>query len=398
VLAILFAQSLIQGTSPLKKLALNQFRFCKKKKPSSFEFRFLVDEQIFVYGFAITQDAVVEEWLEATTKTGRDVKVFTRKGQNISIGNLKAFGSASATSVRALQALKILAPRQDQLLLNKVIDLPQSSRGELLNRAAWWFSECLTVVQAETSFAPLLEFLDKDDKFRRFAGEFLNNVGTGIKDLHIEQSEIGADKIPKDLLQGLQAPKGEETTLLLNSASVSLQLDPKDPTKVIRRHLAASHRVHDSTFSLPFQDESDGTQRCLHLLPALYHLTTSRKVFVIDELDRSLHPLLCHAFLKFFVESCPGVCQQMIVTTHETHLLDQELLRRDEIWFVEKDDKQQTQLYSLADMKIRNDVRIEKGYLQGRFGGIPFIGDAKKVMDLIQRPTNGKPHAKKTPT
>src|SRR5713101_130459 len=107
VLAILFAQSLIQGTSPFKKLALNQFRFCKKKKPSSFEFRFLVDEQIFVYGFAITQDAVVEEWLEATTKTGRDVKVFTRKGQNISIGNLKAFGSESATSVRALQALKI---------------------------------------------------------------------------------------------------------------------------------------------------------------------------------------------------------------------------------------------------------------------------------------------------
>jgi len=398
VRAILFAQSLIQGTSLFKKLALSQFRFCKKKKPSSFEFRFLVEQQIFVYGFAITPDAVVEEWLEATTKTGRDVKVFNRKGQSISIGNLKPFGSESETSDRALEALKILAPRPDQLLLNKVVDLPQSSRGELLNRAAWWFSECLTVVEVETSFAPLLEFLDKDEHFRRFAGGFLNNVGTGIHDLHIEQSEIGADKIPKELLQGLQAPKGEETTLLLNSASVSLQLDLKDSTKVIRRNLAANHRVHDSTFSLPFQDESDGTQRCLHLLPALYHLTTGRRVFVIDELDRSLHPLLCHAFLKFFVESCSSACQQMIVTTHQTHLLDQDLLRRDEIWFVEKDEKQQTQLYSLADMKIRNDVRIEKGYLQGRFGGIPFIGDTKKLMDLIQCPTNGKPHAKKTPS
>ena len=397
VRAVLFAQSLIQGIGPLKKLALNQFRFCKKKKPSSFEFRFLVDEQIFVYGFAVTPDAVVEEWLEATTKRGRTAKVFSRDGQIISIGKLKAFGSESETSDRALQALKILAPRPDQLLFNKVIDLPQSSREELLNRDAWWFSECLTVVQAHTSFAPLLEYLDKNDDFRRFAGAFLNNVGTGVNDLHVEQSEIGTDNMPKELLQGLQAPPGQETTILLDSASVSLQLDSNDPTKVIRRNLAARHRINDSTFSIPFQDESDGTQRCLHLLPALYHLTKSRKVFVIDELDQSLHPLLCHAFLKFFVEaSCANASQQLVLTTHETHLLDQELLRRDEIWFVEKDNKQQTQLYSLADMKIRNDVRIEKGYLQGRFGGIPFIGDPQKLMDMLQCPTTGKSNAKKT--
>ena len=108
--------------------------------------------------------------------------------------------------------------------------------------------------------------------------------------------------------------------------------------------------------------------------------------------------MLCQAMLKLFVESCPGECRQMIVTTHETHLLDQELLRRDEVWFVEKDDKQQTQLYSLADMKIRNDVRIEKGYLQGRFGGIPFIGDTKKLMDMVQCPVNGARNEKKAPS
>jgi len=214
--------------------------------------------------------------------------------------------------------------------------------------------------------------------------------------LHIEQLEIGAEKLPKEFLENLQTPKGQGATILLGNAGISLELDPNDPTKVIRRNLAARHLVEESSYSIPFQDESDGTQRCLNLLPALYHLTTSCRVFVIDELDRSLHPLLCHAFLKFFVESCPGACQQMIVTTHETHLLDQQLLRRDEIWFVEKDEKQQTRLYSLADMNVRNDLRIEKGYLQGRFGGIPFIGDTKKLMDLIHC-RNGKPNAKKAP-
>ncbi len=398
VRAMLFAQSLIQGNGPLKKLAFNQFRFCKTKKPSSFEFRFLVKGQIFVYGFSINPKAVVQEWLDATSEKGQDINVFNRKSQVISVGKLKKFGSESEVSEKALKALQVLEPRADQLLLNKVVDLPQSSRGELLNRAAWWFTECLTIVQANTTFGPLIEFLDQEADFRRFAGAFLQNVGTGINDLHVEQLEIGAEKIPKTLLEELQVTKGGEANILLGSPSVSLQLDSNDPTKVIRRNLAARHQVKDATFSIPFQEESDGTQRCLDLLPALYHLTTNSKVFVIDEINRSLHPLLCHALLKLFVESCPGACQQMLVTTHETHLLDQDLLRRDEIWFVEKDEKQQTHLYSLADMKVRNDVRIEKGYLQGRFGAIPFIGDTQKLMDMIRRPAGGKTHAKKTPS
>ncbi len=400
VRAILFAQSMIQGAGSLKRVALSQFRFCKTNTPSTpstFEFRFLVKEQIFVYGFAITQKAVIEEWLDATTEKGREAKVFARKEQDFSIGNLKAFGSAGEASEQALKALQVLKPRPDQLLLNKVVDLPQSSRGELLNRAAWWFTESLTVIQANTSFGPLLELLDKAADFRRFAGEFLRNAGTGIDDLHIEQSEIAAENIPKHLLDDLQVTKGGDASIVVGSPSVTLQLDSNDPTKVVRRNLAARHRVRANTYSIPFQDESDGTQRCLDLLPALFHLATSSRVIVIDELDRSLHPLLCHAFVKCFVDSCPGACQQMIVTTHETHLLDQELLRRDEVWFVEKDAKEQTQLYSLVDMKIRNDMRIEKGYLQGRFGGIPFIGDTQKLMDMVKCPAGGKANAKKTP-
>ncbi len=397
--AILFAQTLIQGTGQIKTLALNHFRFRKSKKPSSFEFRFLVDGQILIYGFAVTQKAVVEEWLEGTSQKGRDVKIFDRKGQQISVGNLTgSFGKGAETSEKTLKALQVLGPRPDQLLLNKIVDLPSASRGDLLNHVAWWFTECLTIIQADASFGPLLDFLEQDNGFHGFAKEFLHSIGTGINDLHIEQAPIPAERLPKQLLEGLQASRGQETTISLGGFSVTLQLDPGDPTKVIRRNLSARHRVDKSTYSIPFQDESDGTQRFLNLLPALYHLTTGCKVFVIDELNRSLHPLLSHAFVKFFLESCPGACQQMIVTTHETHLLDQELLRRDEIWFVEKDHKQQTQLYSLADMSIRNDVRLEKGYLQGRFGAIPFIGDTKKLMDLIQCPTNGKSNAKKTPT
>jgi uncharacterized protein len=197
VRAMHFAQSMIRGIGQFKRLALNQFRFCKRKKPSSFEFRYMVKGRIFVYGFALTQKAVVGEWLDARSEKGRDVNIFTRKDQVLTVGNLKAFGGEGEASGKALKALQLLGVRHDQLLLNKIVDLPESHRGELLDRAVWWFTECLTVIQADSSFHSLIEFLSDDSDFRRFAGEFLQNVGTGISDLHVERSEIDAEKIPK---------------------------------------------------------------------------------------------------------------------------------------------------------------------------------------------------------
>ena len=105
---------------------------------------------------------------------------------------------------------------------------------------------------------------------------------------------------------------------------------------------------------------------------------------MIDELDRSLHPLICWEFIRFFSESCPGAKRQLIVTTHEAHLLNQDLLRRDEYWFVEKDDAQQSRLVPLSDFNVRNDFKIAKGYLQGRFGAIPMIGSMTALEQLLQ--------------
>ncbi len=107
---------------------------------------------------------------------------------------------------RALRALKELGVRNDQLLLNKIVELPDQHRGELLSRVVWWLAECLTVVLAESQYAPLMDMIDADKDFRRFCGAFLRNVGTGIDDLNIEKARIDADKVPKTLLDHLQSP------------------------------------------------------------------------------------------------------------------------------------------------------------------------------------------------
>jgi len=386
--AMSFAQDLIiEGTGPTKRIALQQFRFTNElSRPSSFEFRFMLGNRIYVYGFDITKDEVTEEWLEATNDKGREAEVFHRKSKNITFGDLKRFEQVDAASTEALKALETLGVRPNQLLLNKIVDLDKERSGDLLNSVVFWFSDCLSVIPPESSFGPIIEYLDSDKGFRTFAGEFLSSIGTGIGDLTVEQNKISADKLPKQLVESLQSLRDNDASPIAVGPGMSLYLDPDDPTTVIRRNLASKHSVDGKDFSLPFDEESDGTQRFLHLLPALYHLKTRCKVFVIDELDRSLHPLLAHALLKFFVDSCPGACQQLIVTTHETHLLDQDLLRRDEIWFVEKDGKQETHLYSLTELKVRNDLRIEKSYLQGRFGAIPFVGGMEKLMELVECP------------
>ncbi len=396
VKAMLFAQQMILGQRTLKSFVQHRFRFIKKQQPTSFEFRFFAGGQVFVYGFTITQEAILEEWLDARSESGREVHVFTRSRQEIHIGRVRAFGEKHATLQRALRALKQLGVRDDQLLLNKIVELSNQHRGDLLNRVVWWLTECLTVVEAESHFAPLVDMLDADADFRQFSGAFLRNVGTGIEELSIKKARIDADKVPKPFLDQLQPPKGQNVAFTIGGPGITLELDVADPTKVVRKNLTARHQVSSKDYSISFQEESDGTQRCLELLPALYHLTEECKVFVVDEIDRSLHPLLCHALLKLFLDACPGKCQQMIVTTHETHLLDLDLLRRDEVWFMEKDRHQQSRLSSLGDWKARKDLRIEKGYLQGRFGGIPFIGDTKKLMDMIQCPVNGTRHEKKT--
>ncbi|CAE7285968.1 unnamed protein product, partial [Symbiodinium sp. CCMP2456] len=343
VRAIAFARELIiAGPGPMKRLSLNRFRFTEdQSKPSSFEFRFVVGERLFTYGFEVTPDAV------------------------------------------ALEAIELLGARPNQLLLNVIHELDPERIGALLQQVVWWFSECLEVVEADASFAPMIEWLDAKRPFREFAASFLEGVATGIGELSVQKTSINAESIPKPFLEGLQSVSDVEGARMPVGSGMSIELDPEDATRVIRRNLTATHNVGGKNFTLPFQEESDGTQRLMNLLPALYHLKESCKVYVIDELDRSLHPLLSHSILKFFVETCSRANQQLIVTSHETHLLDQELLRRDEIWFADKDESQQTRLYSLSEHGVRNDLRLERGYLQGRFGGVPTIHGMDRVRDLI---------------
>jgi AAA15 family ATPase/GTPase len=122
----------------------------------------------------------------------------------------------------------------------------------------------------------------------------------------------------------------------------------------------------------------------MNLLPALADLKKEKNVYVIDELDRRMHPLLTRMFLETFLNDENSEKQsQLIFTTHDTNLLDSSLLRRDEIWFISKNEQGSSELVSLSDFSVRKDLRIDKWYLLGRFGAVPYTKNVTPVQNLV---------------
>ena len=125
-------------------------------------------------------------------------------------------------------------------------------------------------------------------------------------------------------------------------------------------------------------EESDGSLRLLDFIPMLIDLRLNESVYLIDEIDRSMHPMLSQKILEYYFNKLSSDRDnQLIFSTHESNLLNLELIRADEVWFVEKDREGVSHLYSLAEFKPREDIR--KGYLQGRYGAIPFFASIKNL-------------------
>ena len=130
-------------------------------------------------------------------------------------------------------------------------------------------------------------------------------------------------------------------------------------------------------------EESDGTLRIIDFIPLIIDLLKGGKVFLVDEIERSLHPNLIYNIFELFLEQCANVDSQLIVSTHESSLLTQKLLRKDEIWFVSKDRAGVSHLNSLEEYRIRFDKEIRRSYLLGRFKGVPVIGTRYQIDQLF---------------
>ena len=194
--------------------------------------------------------------------------------------------------------------------------------------------------------------------------EFLGKIGTGVIDYRRQEWD------PSPEIQEFQRDVVEAFRKFAPDLTESFD-EAQTPASI-----ELAHRAHDDqVIFLDLDRESAGTRRLLVLLGNVFQALDTGTLFLVDELDASLHTQACEAVLAMFSSPSTNPNRaQMVATTHDTNLLRSRLLRRDQVWFTEKDTEGATHLYPLTDIRTRKGDNIAKGYLQGRYGAIPFAG------------------------
>ena len=365
--ALEFATRLVlNGSRPSQRVEHRPFKLDPgtRGKPARFEWHLAFESIGYSYGCELDDHKVHSEWLYETRR-GVEGRVFERDASGIQLGPSLTGDAERAAFLRFVAE----GTRSNQPFL---AEARERNVHELAN-VHGLLARC-TFIQPNTPSGPIFDLLRGEAPFRSFLADMLSRTGTGIADIRLDEGG-GAD-----ISIGLRSAPG---SLFLQRIASGLWEAPKDPHAV--GEAIATYRLDPSGRAVRFSvfEESDGTQRLILLAPALYDAEhDGTGLFVaIDELERSLHPLLTRAFLERFLAA--GGTSQLLFTTHDTNLLDLTLLSRDAIWFTEKDPSGATSLYSLAEYKSDQIAalgpQLEKGYLQGRFGAIPFLGDAARL-------------------
>ncbi len=317
-----------------------------EEKPTIFELEFTIENILYRYGFEINKDAtILEEWLHQKKMEPRakETVLFKRIKQDITISEKFKEGKSLESKTR-----------EDALFLSVVAEF----NGEVsLSIIKWITSLKILSSLNDSEFKDFSHIALRIDILKDNIKEFISSADVGISDLITKELAHDKGKIDKNTIS----------------------------KKVTTKHMAYDKENKFKSYkTFDLDMESAGTQRLLSFSAPILMTLKFGKILIIDELDNSLHTDLVRAIIKLFnsKETNPNNAQ-LIFTTHDTNLLDQKLFRRDQIWFTEKDIYGASELYSLIEYGkgTRNDLALEKNYLDGKFGAKPHIGSLVTEVD-----------------
>lgn len=369
----------------LEKTDLNNKYFKIKKenykKPGIFQYDFIIDDKVYSYGFALSYEnkQIVSEWLytgeenniciferfleKGTYSIRTDIKLKGSDGTRFNIYCEDYKNSKNPAILKKLFLSDIaLRASKDSAYFKNYIDI----LSELAN----------VIILFPDSKYQQLGNVAKNQDLKKLFEKFLLCFDTGIE--KVENVKIEFDKMfndaPKEQIERIkqdvsnQIHKNGTLSLRVNDDVIALNLDNQG--NILASKMLLNHGNDENLFEC--SEESDGTQRLFDLIP-LFFRENNNKLIIIDEIDRSLHNKLSRRFLELYYELSKNNSSQIIVTTHETSLLDLDLLRQDEIWFIEREKDHSSLLYSLNKFKERYDKSVEKEYLLGKYGAIPVF-------------------------
>lgn len=319
------------------------------KQPSEFEIDFIVEGVRYQYGFSATAERIYEEWLYAFPKS-RPQKWFIRVWDIEEQDYKWDFGS----SLLGEKQIWVKSTRENALFLSTAIQLNSK---QLKPIHEWFYNKFkFTALKGWDHEYSAKQCLDEK---KDIVLSFLQAADVGIDDILVTKEKFNPNDLPDDMPDALKQ-------LFVDS------MQGQDEYKVKTLHKDEAGNL------IPFnlQDESQGTRKIFSFAGPLAHSLLTGNVLFIDELNDNLHPKLVEFIVSLF--HSPKVNHkgaQLIFTTHETSILNQDIFRRDQVWFVEKDKKRSTQLFPLSDFSPRKGrENLEASYLDGRYGALPIIG------------------------
>lgn len=379
--AALLCQFVETGELPIE-LLVETFKFDKdsRKKDVYLGVEFIKEEVPYYYGITINQGIVIEEELQISGLGKKDdYTLFLRtdsvEAQQLELRFAEGIMADKEAAIFPLFLKNEVLERNQPVLFhmatrkNKVFDLHK--------KALQWFTHDVVPVMPNARPTGLVIHLEEDTAFYKFASDMMQTFNTGIKSINV-------DTIP------IEEFFGEDDKQQAERITAELKANPDKvrpfiteheeilfvfrDNRVVAKRLYFLHDTDGGLVKFTAAEESDGTRRLLDYLPAFYSAIKSKRVYLIDEVERSIHPLLIKELInKFSHDQLTN--GQLIFSTHESNLLDQDIFRPDEIWFAEKNKEGATEIYALSEFKEHHTIDIRKGYLNGRYGGIPFLGN-----------------------
>lgn len=314
------------------------------QKPTQLELSFVKEGTRYQYGCAVERGRIHEEWLIAYPKKAPQIWFQRRAhGDKVDV----RFGS----SLRGEKVRLASMTRPDALFLSVAA---QFNHPQLSDIQKWLLSRLTS--QRAGAFGPLgtARAVETDSAVRDAVGHLLRGADLGI---------LGVD-----VRRHVKVPDAQSGTKTVIQAGAEGEL-----IEVVTTHRGADGSTVQ--FDL-LDDESEGTVRFFELILPITTALGRGGLLAVDELDQSLHPLLVRRLVTLFHSPTTNPHRaQLVFNTHDTTLLDPRLFRRDQVWFTEKDTAGRTCLYSLLEYSPRKEEALQRGYLQGRYGAVPFIGE-----------------------
>ena len=362
--------------------------FCRNKeenrnRESVFELQFTVGDTFYAYGFSaiLSQRKITEEWLYELMQDGGAHQLFVREGISSPVLGENVKLSAAEKSRFAVYSEDFVGQETKLFLaeMNRGKKYDDTSKLLFFQEVFGWLMNNIIVINPNVGISNT-EAYYSDESLENIS-RLIQTFDTGVTEIKTRKitAEEMSKMIPTDVVQEifnrlmvqmrLTGMPSIQMTWRVEGGFFNIRIIQGNPEPEITT-LVLKHGK--SAFDFNFAEESDGTKRLFDLIDMLL---TDRPdtLFVVDELERSLHPKLTERFLKLFMEAHDGTRMQLVFTTHEDTIMDQVLFRRDEIWFVERDAENASNIYSLDRFKERYDKKLSKAYLEGRYGAIPVF-------------------------